>query len=396
MNKKQAKYITIPFLLIIFGFFTLNIISPNKKYSVAENRNLEKAPTMQDIKNGDFASKFEKYYNDQFIFRDKFITLNKKTQINLNKTKVGSYYLVDDNWILGSYPVLLNEDKIEKYANTINELSKIATSIGSDVYFTMTPHKTNVLRHLYPSYVDNKENIDINTSNFKNKLSGSLTYIDMDEYLLNNYNTKELESFYFKTDHHWNGLGAFESFKMMAESMNLGVNKEVLESYFNKYKTLTIESKNFIGSYNRNLDMLVDEKEYPVYKYLEGSKYLYEINGKKKEEKDIIATQRYKEKWDYGGSYMRGSSCNILNIKNKKGLVNKKILIFRDSYQAPTTWLFADLFKEVEIIDPRNIEKINKTYKEMILESNPNIVMFMYNSSGFDSMVDEMIKKGIQ
>ena len=86
----------------------------------------------------------------------------------------------------------------------------------------------------------------------------------------------------------------------------------------------------------------------------------------------------------------------ILVIKNKKGLVNKKILIFRDSYQAPTTWLFADLFKEVEIIDPRNIEKINKTYKEMILESNPNIVMFMYNSSGFDSMVDEMIKKGIQ
>ncbi len=76
--------------------------------------------------------------------------------------------------------------------------------------------------------------------------------------------------------------------------------------------------------------------------------------------------------------------------------MNKKILIFRDSYQAPTTLLFADMFKEVEIADPRNINSIYKTYKEIIEESNADIVMFMYNSSGFDSMIDSMIDKGIK
>ena len=80
--------------------------------------------------------------------------------------------------------------------------------------------------------------------------------------------------------------------------------------------------------------------------------------------------------------------------KNPYG--DKKILIFRDSYQAPTTWLFADLFSEVEIVDPRNIDKIDKTYEEIIKDSNSDIVMFMYNSSGFDSMVKAMIDKGIK
>ena len=80
--------------------------------------------------------------------------------------------------------------------------------------------------------------------------------------------------------------------------------------------------------------------------------------------------------------------------KNPYG--DKKILIFRDSYQAPTTWLFADLFSEVEIVDPRNIDKIDKTYEEIIKDSNSDIVMFMYNSSGFDSMVKAMIDKGVK
>lgn len=31
----------------------------------------------------------------------------------------------------------------------------------------------------------------------------------MDEFFLDNFNEKELEQLYFKTDHHWNGVGAY-------------------------------------------------------------------------------------------------------------------------------------------------------------------------------------------
>lgn len=68
----------------------------------------------------------------------------------------------------------------------------------------------------------------------------------------------------------------------------------------------------------------------------------------------------------------------------------------RDSYEAPATLMFADLFSEAAFVDPRNIQNIDISYKEVIDNSDADIVMFMYNSSGFDSMIAKMIDKGIK
>ncbi len=59
------------------------------------------------------------------------------------------------------------------------------------------------------------------------------------------------------------------------------------------------------------------------------------------------------------------------------------------------TWMLADTFKELEILDPRYIKNIDMTYDEIIKNSNANVVLFMYNSFGFAGMIQEMIDKGI-
>jgi hypothetical protein len=399
MNKK-SKYIIIPFLTITFGFFAINTITPDKNYSFSENRNLEKKPSIKDIKNNTFTQKFEKYYNDQFAFREEMNKVYKKSEISLNKTKVGNYYLGNNNWILGQFSRLLKENEIGSYSNALNKLSEFSNSLGKEVYYVSTPHKTNMLKHLYPNYVANKENIDINKNKFKASLNKeSINYIDLDEYFLSEFNDKEREKIYFKTDHHWNGTGAFEGFKAMINTMNLDLNKDKLNSYFDEYKIKTPKDKNFVGSYNQNLDMIIKEEEYPSYVYREGESYEYFNNNgkrdKKIKEKDVIASQRDEKEWDYGGAYMRGASCNMLKIKNKKSLTDKNILLFRDSYEAPMTLMFSDIFREVQIVDPRNIDNIEMTYEEIIKSSDSDIVMFMYNSFGFYDMIKVMIEKGI-
>lgn len=396
MNKNKPRIVAISFLIIVFGFFILNFSLPKKKLSITENRNLAKFPTIENFKKGNYIDKFEEYFNDHFAFRDEMISINTKSQASLNKTKVGNYYLGKDNWILGMFPKVLNQNQLNRYEKSINYLSDLSKDMGKDVYFTMMPHKSNMLKHLYPKYVDNISNIDINLKNFKSRLNqDSIKYIDMDEYFLSNYSNKERENLYFKTDHHWTGYGAFEGFKMMASNMDLGLSKQDLRNHFNSYKKSIVTDKKFVGSYNQNIDMLIKENEYVVYMTKDNQDYSFDINGKEKEERQVYATKRSDKKWDYGGAYIRGAQTNILTIKNPKALLDKKILIFRDSYQAPTTLLFADMFNEVEIVDPRNINSIDKTYKDMIEESNADVVMFMYNSSGFDSMIDAMIDKGI-
>lgn len=395
---KKNRYIIIPFLVIIVTFFVFNTISPDKEYSKVENRTLSKRPSLEKVGGENFSKEYEDYYNDQFVFRDFLIGVNTVTDYILNKTEVGNYYVVEDNWILGKFPNVFNEKRLNRYSNAINKLAKVGKSEGKDVYFAMTPHKTNVLKHIYPKYIETSS-IDKNIKGFEDKLNKEVVnYIEMDDYMMNKFSKKELESMYFKTDHHWNGKGAFEGFKRIIEEMDLDISSENLKNIFSKYKEVTVDSKKFNGSYNKNICMVVREKEYPDYLTIKENKnndVEYFLNGENVKEEDVIATSRHEEEWDYGGAYSRGAQMNILKIKNKDAFSDKKILVIRDSMQGATTWLFRDFFKETELIDPRNISDIKKSYTEIIKESDADIVLFMFNSSGFDSMINEMIKKGI-
>lgn len=395
---KKNRYIIIPFLVIIVTFFVFNTISPDKEYSKVENRTLSKRPSLEKVGGENFSKEYEDYYNDQFVFRDFLIGVNTVTDYILNKTEVGNYYVVEDNWILGKFPNVFNEKRLNRYSNAINKLAKVGKSEGKDVYFAMTPHKTNVLKYIYPKYIETSS-IDKNIKGFEDKLNKEVVnYIEMDDYMMNKFSKKELESMYFKTDHHWNGKGAFEGFKRIIEEMDLDISSENLKNIFSKYKEVTVDSKKFNGSYNKNICMVVREKEYPNYFTIKENKnndVEYFLNGENIKEEDVIATSRQEEEWDYGGAYSRGAQMNILKIKNKDAFSDKKILVIRDSMQGATTWLFRDFFKETELIDPRNISDIKKSYTEIIKESDADIVLFMFNSSGFDSMINEMIKKGI-
>ena len=393
---KKNRYIIIPFLIIIFTFFVFNIAFPDKEYSTVENRTLSKRPSLEKVEGKKFSKEYEDYYNDQFVFRDFLIGVNTVTDYLLNKTEVGNYYVVEDNWILGKFPNVFNKKRLNRYSNAINKLANVGKIEGKDVYFAMTPHKTNVLKHIYPNYVETSS-VDKNIKGFEDKLNKEVVnYIEMDDYMMNKFNKRELESMYFKTDHHWNGKGAFEGFKRIIEEMDLDVSSENLKNIFDKYTEVTVDSKKFKGSYNKNICMVVREKEYPNYFTIkENNNAEYFLNGEKVKEEDVIATSRHEEEWDYGGAYSRGAQMNILKIKNKDAFSDKKILVIRDSMQGATTWLFRDFFKETELIDPRNISDIKKSYTEIIKESDADIVLFMFNSSGFDSMINEMIKKGI-
>lgn len=394
---KKNRYIIIPFGYNSY-IFVFNTISPDKEYSKVENRTLSKRPSLEKVGGENFSKEYEDYYNDQFVFRDFLIGVNTVTDYILNKTEVGNYYVVDNNWILGKFPNVFNEKRLNRYSNAINKLAKVGKSEGKDVYFAMTPHKTNVLKHIYPKYIETSS-IDKNIKGFEDKLNKEvINYIEMDDYMMNKFSKKELESMYFKTDHHWNGKGAFEGFKKIIEEMDLDISSENLKNIFSKYKEVTVDSKKFNGSYNKNICMVVREKEYPDYLTIKENKnndVEYFLNGENVKEEDVIATSRHEEEWDYGGAYSRGAQMNILKIKNKDAFSDKKILVIRDSMQGATTWLFRDFFKETELIDPRNISDIKKSYTEIIKESDADIVLFMFNSSGFDSMINEMIKKGI-
>ncbi|MDI3117432.1 DHHW family protein [Clostridioides difficile] len=391
MNNKKSKWISIPFVVIIIGIFLIHIVSKDKEISASENRTLAQKPTIQDFKFEKYTSEFESYFSDQFPFREELSEIYSKVQIVLGKNKIKNYYLLDDNWIMPTPSKSMSEKELKDAANEINELSKIASDSNKKVYYVSTPNKESMLAHLYPKYVDGLKNDISNKNAFKSYLDlETINVIDVDEHFLKEFNESQREDLYFKTDHHWNGIGAYEGFKCIIEDMNI-VNNISWDSY-----TQTMYDKGyFLGSYNKNLNKLVKEDETIPYVHLkEKPNYeYYKFDGKtetKCKEEDVIATRKNEKEILYGGAYMFGNACSILKIRNEDALSDKKILIIRDSYQAPTSWLFADIFSEVKLVDPRYIDKLDISIDDIIRDSKADLVMFMYNTSDFKMMIDVM------
>lgn len=389
MSRKKAKYIVIPFVLVIMGIPFFHIISKDKEVSASENRTLAQTPTIKDVKNGDYTSKFESYFSDQFPFREELSDMYSKIQLVFGKNKIKNYYVLEDNWIMPTPSEKITDKELKNTAKVINELTEISIKLNKKVYYISTPHKESMLSHLYPKYTEGLQNATNNKNKFKGYLDlKNINFIDIDENFLQKFNESEREYLYFKTDHHWNGIGGYEGFKTIIENMD-----EVENVSWDKYTKTIFDKGYFLGSYNMNLNKLVKEKEDIPYVHLKNKPNYeyYKYDGKKEtriKEEEVVATGRNEYEILYGGAYMFGNACNILKIRNEEALSNKKILIIRDSYQAPTSWLFSDIFSEVQLVDPRYTDNLNLSIDEIIKNSDADIVMFMYNSTDFKSMID--------
>ena len=56
------------------------------------------------------------------------------------------------------------------------------------------------------------------------------------------------------------------------------------------------------------------------------------------------------------------------------------------------SWLLADIFKEVEVVDPRHTAAVNLTSKEIIDRSSADVVLFMYNDLSATGVIPELNK----
>lgn len=392
MKNYKQLWIVMPFMVTIFGIGTLNLLSKDKAESQTENRTLQQAPGLENIVNKNYSTIYENYYTDQFIGRDKLLKLYTKLEIISNKSTVRDHYIIDNEWIMPRKVKKQDDVTITATANKLSEYSKQISKEGRDIYYVSTPCKSQALDHIYPKYAEEGFVLE-NVSKFGYRLDKRyINFINIDKYFNENFSEKEKENMYFKTDHHWNGIGGFEGFKYVINNMNVlnKDNKKLLED--DNFIRINKTDKNFIGSYNRNLFYIFSKKENIPYIYSKNSKkYKYfndDGNGYQPIDGDLlISTEKDFSDTTYGGSYT--NDIPLYKVINEDAPIDKKIMIIRDSYQAPTTLLFADLFKSVEILDPRNTVDI--TPSKAIEKYNPDIVMFMFNSETYNYMVD-MIK----
>ena len=148
-EKTKNKIVVIGFVVMLFLFFTINLIKKDEQISVTERRKLAQFPkiTFQTLSSGKFSKDFENYTMDQFVLRDTFRSIKSNFSNYVLKQKDNNgLFLLNNSIYKMEYP--LNEANIQKSATKINNVYKKYLQ-EMNVYFSIIPDKIYYLEKDY-------------------------------------------------------------------------------------------------------------------------------------------------------------------------------------------------------------------------------------------------------
>lgn len=210
MDQNQNAKLTVAFLCAILLAFTVaDFWNQDRLYSEYENRVLASRPdfSIEALLDGSFTADYEEYVTDQFVSRDKWISLKTRGDILLRKKEINGIYLGRDGYLLeqhlpASYSAVLEAKKTAL-------LNKLVQRYNARVM--LVPTADNILTDKLPAnaqYYDETRLLDS-----VRDAVGERRFVDVAAALKQHAD----EEIYYRTDHHWTSLGAYYGYLEWAE-----------------------------------------------------------------------------------------------------------------------------------------------------------------------------------
>lgn len=365
----MKKLFHYPFLVILLTFFIFisltSFLKKDTKFSELENRYLAERPTLnwKNILDSSFSSQYETYINEQFPFRNNFISTKALSEMIMGKQENNNIIRGKNNYLFQK--ALPENNRLEKNLLTIKQFGD---KIKQPVYFSVIPNSYSILKDKLPKgapITDQEQIIDNNHKLFS--ASSFITYLNLWP-LLKIHNEEYL---YYKTDHHWTTLGAYYAYmgfceqeKLTPVSLNTFSTTEISPfygTYYAKYKGIFLDSDT-ITCYNVPINSM-------------------EIGNKTKNSLyDWSKTKTY-DKYAlflYGNNALSIIHSDKLSSKN-----NKKILLIKDSYANSLIPFLTLNYNEIYVVDLRFYQD-NLT--NLIKENKIDTIWILYN---YDTLIND-------
>lgn len=364
------------FMLITFGLAAAMFILPDNEFSEQENRMLKQFPAISNesgrlgrLLDGSFTRDIAEYYADQLPLRDIFTGFKGIAEIGMLKRE-------NNGVILARNGFLVARDAPPDYAQleaNINYLGIFAEAVDVPVTLAMAPRTVDVLSkrpgylpaayptepvralwRFYQSRVDLAEYV-INVNLF-DKLDEQIRYSDI----------------YFRTDHHWNTMGAYYAYRKIAQS--LGIEPREIGSF-----EIETASDRFFGTTWSSAGMHWVRPDTLEFFRFEG-------------DEDFVTTII-----DTGVSFNGFYDRSFLEVRDKYsafiGGVNTRTEVTRPGENRPRLLLIKDSFAhavvpffayhyDLIILDLRGFS-VTDSVARIIGEENIGQVLFLYNIANF-------------
>lgn len=347
----KDKIIIILFLIIIYGFFLLNIVIKDNDLSIEERRHLKEFPSisMNSILNGDFMDEFEDYTLDQFPFRNMFRSIKANSEYKIfHKLDNNSIFIENNKIFKIEYP--LNEKNVIRFTEKVDYIIDNYLD-GMNIYYAIIPDKNYYLENDKYLKMDYNKLYEI----IKDKLS-NLEYIELRDLL-------SLDS-YYDTDTHWKQEELIEvASRLEKEMVGIVSNHEYQEKKYEPfygvyYGQAALGGKGEVLTYFTNDTISnayvenISSSFHKIYK-------LEELGG-----------------MDSYNMFLSGST-PIIRIENKNQNNERELFIFRDSFASSLTPLLLEQYSNITLIDLRYISasKLND-----VVDFKKGDVLFLYST----------------
>tara|TARA_R110002050_G_scaffold178088_2_gene311326 strand:+ start:10008 stop:11717 length:1710 start_codon:yes stop_codon:yes gene_type:complete len=191
--------------------------------AITEKRELKKKPEITFENYDEYPENFETYYNDNFGFRKKMVSLGAMLRIKLFHSIPNSNNVIvgKDNWLfywkseiiknsyLNKNP--FSSDSLGKFGQSFLEMKQFANQNEKLFLSTVYPNKHTIYEDKIPTRIRNikKENIKRIDQFYIFLNNNNIPNCDHRETLLKQ---KKNDQLYLKNDSHWNAKGAYYAY----------------------------------------------------------------------------------------------------------------------------------------------------------------------------------------
>lgn len=353
-NKVTAIAFIIFILFFGIGFWVL----PDREFSDMENRNLATFPefTVKSFLDGGFTSDFEDYMSDQMIFKDALVQLKVDGVKSIGQKLVNGVFFGEDGYLIQQY----TQPTGQLYKN-IAAVKSFAENTKLPVTFLMVPNASEIYPEKLPALTSCYSQKEV-IADMKRSLGDVLTFADATDTLLKH---KE-EGLYFRTDHHWNMLGAYYGYQVICEAMDIEAKP------LSDYQAVT-GSEAFYGSlYSKAPSAAIEPDILTIYENPKGS-YTVNYVQEGKSENDLYARDNLQIKDKY--TVFLGGNHPFITIESNAES-EEKVLVIKDSYAHDLLPFLADTYAHLYVLDLRYF---HNSVEQFIEENEIDRVVFIHN-----------------
>ena len=349
--------------VILFAVSFLSLIGKDREYSENENRYLTTKPqfSWSSLMDGKFMDDAEAYLSDQFLLRDKLVSLRTNIDVFFGKRDINDVYIGKKHFLFEK-PAELNEARLKKTTDAMNNLR--ANNQRINTYIAIAPNSTEIVKDYLPS------NAPVtNQTEQINKIYQSLsgyTPIDLCGPLKKAQDPQEL---YYKTDHHWTSKAVDIAYAEIARGMGL-------DPAAYPYQNLPVTGS-FQGTLSSSAGIFSAKDTISI--PTSPSDVMYRVTYV--EEERVTTSVFDQQKLNTKSKYEVFFGGNYPEVVIESSAPNEKVLmVVKDSYANSLIPLLIPHYKKIIVIDPRYY---NGNIQDIIDTESVTDMLWLYNANTF-------------